>query len=195
MRTVLPEFGIVTGIDISTLALEYCRKRSLQRLTQASVSAIPFPSESFDLVTSFDVLYERAVGSEERAMQEFSRVLTPGGCVLIRLPAYDWLRGRHDLVVHTRQRYTLGQVKRLLSSAGFRVKAASYANMLLFLPALIKRLGERLVPAGSPHSDLEIQVGKWNNFLHSILSLEARFIPSAGLPFGLSVIALGQKIP
>ncbi len=195
MKSVLPEFGVVTGFDISTLALEYCRKRSLPQLTQASVSAIPFPSESFDLVTSFDVLYERAVTSEDQALQEFARVLTPGGCVLIRLPAYDWLRGRHDQVVHTRRRYSLGQVKKVLSGAGFRVIAASYANMLLFLPALVKRLGERLVPAGRPHSDLEIPAGKWNAILHSILSLEARCVPSPGLPFGLSVIALGQKKP
>jgi hypothetical protein len=67
--------------------------------------------------------------------------------------------------------------------------------MLLFFPAMVKRLGERIAPGKSRHSDLEIPVGKWNGLLRSILSMEARYISSPGLPFGLSVIAVGQKIP
>jgi SAM-dependent methyltransferase len=195
MATILTEFGYVTGFDISSLGLEYCRKRNLKHLAQASVCKIPFPSECFDLVTSLDVLYEQGVINDEQAMKELYRVLTPGGTLLVRLPAYDWLRGRHDRVIHTRQRYGLGEVKKLLSSCGFRVQIASHANMLLFFPAMVKRLGERIAPGKSRHSDLEIPVGKWNGLLRSILSMEARYISSPGLPFGLSVIAVGQKIP
>lgn len=194
MASFLGDFGDVTGIDVSPRALFYCRKRSLQALSQASVTAIPFPAGSFDLVTSFDVLYERSVDNDGHALGEFFRVLSPGGCLLLRLPAYDWLRGQHDQVVHTRQRYTMTQVKHLLSVNGFKVRMASYANMLLFLPAMVKRLGEQFLPPGIAHSDLEMPVGRLNNFLCSILSSEARFISFPGLPFGLSVFALGQKV-
>jgi SAM-dependent methyltransferase len=193
MASFLADFGNVTGIDVSPRALFYCRKRSLRALSQASVIAIPFAAGSFDLVTSFDVLYERSVDNDGQAFGEFFRVLSPGGCLLLRLPAYDWLRGQHDQVVHTGHRYTLGQVKHLLSVNGFKVRMASYANMLLFIPAMVKRLGEQFLPPGIAHSDLEIKVGRLNNFLCSILSSEARFISSPGLPFGLSVFAMGQK--
>jgi len=194
LKSILADYGSVTGFDISRLALEFCQKRSLRRLAQASVEAIPFPARCFDLVTCLDVLYEQAVRSDRQALAEFARVLTPGGYVLLRLPAYDWLRGQHDRIVHTQQRYTKGQVIRLLSGSGFRVHLASYANMTLFLPILVKRLGERLVLHGALRSDLEVPLGPLNGLLRVILSSEVSLISRPGLPFGLSVIALGQKV-
>jgi SAM-dependent methyltransferase len=194
MASILADYGTVTGFDISSLALDYCKKRCLRQILQASVTAIPFPESSFDLVTSFDVLYEQAVESDERSLVEFSRVLTPRGYLLLRLPAYNWLRGQHDQVIHTQRRYTLGQVKLLLNGSGFQIRMASYANMILFLPALIKRLSERLTQVGNARSDLELPIGKLNDLLRFILSSEAHLISCPGFPFGLSVIALGQKI-
>jgi SAM-dependent methyltransferase len=89
MSTYLADYGIVTGFDVSPLALRLCRARNLAPLALASVMGIPFQSDSFDLVTSFDVLYERAVIKDSAAMNEFFRVLHPGGFLLLRLPAYD----------------------------------------------------------------------------------------------------------
>ncbi|NCP86684.1 MAG: hypothetical protein CO094_00785 [Anaerolineae bacterium CG_4_9_14_3_um_filter_57_17] len=96
MSTYLAEYGNVTGMDFSPLALKGCQTRNLSWLAQASVTAVPFSAESFDLITSFDVLYERAVASDTLALTEFFRVLRPGGLLLLRLPAYNWLRGQHD---------------------------------------------------------------------------------------------------
>ena len=58
----LGPFGTVTGCDLSALALRYCRKRGLSRLGQATIGSLPFADECFDLVTSIEVLYHRAVG-------------------------------------------------------------------------------------------------------------------------------------
>jgi SAM-dependent methyltransferase len=193
MASFLADYGTVTGFDLSSRALHFCRKRHLSRLARASVEAIPFPDRSFDLVTSFDVLYERGVGDDSRALGELARVLAPGGHLLLRLPAYDWLRGGHDRVIHTARRYTAGRVRNLLEAGGFRVRALSYANTLLFPAALVKRWGERVRPSRSPRSDLEIRPGLLNGSLRLILSAEAPFAARGCLPFGLSVVALGQR--
>ncbi|MBI3150518.1 MAG: class I SAM-dependent methyltransferase, partial [Chloroflexi bacterium] len=79
MTTYLAEYGKVTGVDLYPQALEFCRKRHAPRLACASVLNLPFAPASFDLVTSFDVLYERGVSSETTALKEFFRVLTPSG--------------------------------------------------------------------------------------------------------------------
>src|SRR5262245_12182683 len=89
----LLEFGCVTGVDFSTEALGYATSRGLHRLVQGSVEQLPFPAATFDVVTSFGVIYHRAVVDERRALAEFRRVLRPGGFALVRLPAFDWLRG------------------------------------------------------------------------------------------------------
>ena len=75
MTTYLAEYGNVTGVDLYPQALEFCRKRNAPRLARASVLNLPFAPASFDMVTSFDVLYERAVSSEVTALKEFFRIL------------------------------------------------------------------------------------------------------------------------
>jgi SAM-dependent methyltransferase len=191
--TFLADYGTVTGIDIHPLALKFSRKRNLSRLACASVSALPFDSSQFDLITSFDVLYERAVADDLAALREFVRVLVPGGRVFLRLPAYDWLRGQHDKVVHTNKRYTANRVEHLLAESGLSVERVSFANMFLFPVALLKRLGERLFPIGEENSDLDLNIGLLNGILLKILSSEAPLVATRGLPFGLSVVAVARK--
>jgi ubiquinone/menaquinone biosynthesis C-methylase UbiE len=195
MSTYLSDYGKVTGIDISSIALNFCSERNLTSLALASVMEIPFQSDSFNLVTSFDVLYERAVTSDLAALTEFFRVLRPGGFVLLRLPAYNWLRGQHDVTIHTARRYTAPLVSKQLKASGFRVLHISYANTLLFPLAAAKRLLEHIWPPAPNSSDLSVNAGRLNGFFKNILSSEAFPAARIGLPFGLSVIALGQKPP
>jgi len=190
----LSRFGRVAGIDFSPLALDFCRERNLARLGQASVTALPFAGASFDLVTSFDVLYHRAVGDPADALAEFHRVLRPGGRVLLRLPAYDRLRGRHDDVIHTARRFTAASLSDSLCEAGFVVERLTYANALLFPPAAAKRLLEPLLPHGDPeHSDVAPNPPWLDAALTAVLSAEARWLRRRNLPFGLTVVGLGRK--
>ena len=193
MSTYLAGYGSVTGFDISPLALRWCQARNLTRLARASVTEVPFRSDSFDLVTSFDVLYEQAVIKDSLAMNEFFRVLKPGGFLMLRLPAYNWLRGHHDVTIHTARRYTTNEVTRLLAESGFRTARISYANTILFPLALAKRLSERIWPPAPDSSDLSVNFGVFNGLFKLILCSEAPLVTRMGLPFGLSVLALGQK--
>ncbi len=194
MSKYLGDYGKVSGIDISRIALEFCSLRQIQNLANASVEALPFASGSFDLVTSFDVLYEQDVSNDSLVIKEFSRVLIHGGHLLLRVPAYDWLRGKHDRTVHTARRYTTRQVTSLLQDNGFLLERVSYANMFLFPPALIKRTMENIMPAKDGRSDLNLEMGRANGLLKAILSSEAPLVVRYGLPFGLSVFAIARKI-
>ncbi len=193
MATCLAVYGRVTGVDISPLALDFCRLRKTGALIRASVMRLPFASGTFDLITSFDVLYACSVPDDAGALAELARLLARGGRLLLRLPAYDWLRGRHDAAVDTARRYTRSRVAELLGCSGLAVELLSYANMFLFPAALAKRTAERLLPSRRAGSDLEYGFGPANGFLRSILALEAPLVARRGLPFGLSVFALGRK--
>lgn len=191
MAGYLQRFGSVAGIDVADEALRGCRRRDLRCLAQASVERLPFAGESFDLLTSFDVLYHKAVVNDRQALREFHRVLKPGGMLLLRVPAYDWLRGGHDVAVHTRHRYSRGELVRKLSAAGFRVRRTSYADSLLFPAAALKRLLEG--GKGHSHGDLELPSPLVNRALLGVLSLESALLPAVSLPWGLSVMAVGEK--
>src|SRR5579862_7424046 len=53
---LLAHYGVPYGFDLSEVGLYIGRELGRNRLVRASVVAAPFPSGTFDLVTSFDVL-------------------------------------------------------------------------------------------------------------------------------------------
>ncbi|MBV8083208.1 MAG: class I SAM-dependent methyltransferase [Chloroflexi bacterium] len=190
----LREFGDVYGSDLHQEALGPAASRGLDaRLAQASVERLPFASGSFDLVTSFEVLYHLGVGSDAAALAEFRRVLRPCGLLLLRLPGHDWLRGQHDRLVHTKRRYTVAEVRAKLIRAGFRVEYATWANSALFLPAAAKRLLDGVRPAHSEEPDLWMPPAIVNSLLTQVVAFEglafSRRIP---LPMGLSALVLAR---
>ena len=174
-------------------ALEWAGRRGIGQRCQATVTALPLASECFDSVSSLDVVYHQAVGSDLAALREFYRVLRPGGRLLIQVPAYDWLRSRHDDEVGTRERYSAAVLKDRLQLAGFAVERLTYANGLLLGAAVLWRLTERFTPAG-PARDLSIPPAPINRLAVAVLDLERRWIAAGHrLPFGLSVIATARR--
>jgi ubiquinone/menaquinone biosynthesis C-methylase UbiE len=186
----LAAFGVVTGVDMSEDALTFAATRGLRRLVRGTVQQLPFPSQSFDVVTSFDVIYHRAVGDVVGALTEFHRVLRPGGIALVRVPAFDWLRGAHDVAVHTERRFTVGELRDAMTKAGFGIAYANYGNALLFPLAIAKRSLERILPY-SP-GDLSVPPAPLNFVLEQALVAEAPVAARVGLPAGLSAIVVGR---
>jgi len=192
----LQRFGEVVGIDLAWEALGPAAGRGLGgHLARASIEHLPFGPATFDAVTSFEVIYHLGVSSDLAAFGELRRVLKPGGLLLVRVPAHDWLRGAHDRLVHTRHRYTRGELATKLQQAGFVLQQLSWANTLLFPPAVAKRLLERAdgqAPAtGEP--DLWQPPGPVNALLEGAVAVEALAIPrGVALPFGLSVLAVAR---
>ncbi len=195
MTSYLTRYGQVTGFDFAQEAVHFSRQRGVTRLARASVMEIPFADHSFDLVVSFDVLCVRGVPDDVQALREIRRVLVPGGRVLLRLPAYNWLRGHHDVAVHIRHRYNKRDIVQRFQEAGLQVEHLSYANTLLFPLALLKRTAEKMWPSREVRSDLTLHPGPLNGLFRRILAAEAPIVAGPGLPFGLSLIAVGRSYP
>lgn len=187
----LMRYGHVTGIDLSEDALSYCRKRRLERVVGGSIEALPFADASFDLITTFDVLYHQRVMNEQRALGEFRRVLRPGGSLLVRVPALQSLYGRHDVAVQTRHRYRRGEVVAALTGTGFIVEHATYANTLLLPVVLGKRLAERWTEEAP--SDLDATPRWLDAIFGNALRIEAALIRRLSLPYGVSVTAIARR--
>jgi SAM-dependent methyltransferase len=185
----LSAYGQVTGIDLHPLAIRYSAQVS-RRLSQASVQALPFCDQSFDLVTSFEVLYHLAVSDDCLALAEMARVLRPGGWLLVRVPAHDWMRGAHDRLVHTRHRYGRAELERKLLEAGFRLSRLTGVGVSLLLPAIVRRAVQR---GQGAKSDVVVPPPALNSLLLAVLRAEGRWLNRFDLPAGLSLLALAQK--
>jgi SAM-dependent methyltransferase len=201
----LTRYGRVVGVDLAWEALQPARDRGLDgRLARGDVQRLPFRDASFDAATSFEVVYHLGVASDAAALAELRRVLKPAGLLLLRVPAHDWLRGAHDRLVHTRHRYSPGEVRTKLGQAGFRVEQLAWANSLLFPAAAAKRLLlERAPPNGaaeptSPEPaepDLWQPPGVLNATLESLVAAEGLALARGfSFPFGLSVLAVARAV-
>src|SRR5713101_6491299 len=112
----LGQFGRVYGCDLSETGLRLAREAGRSGLVRATVAAAPFPSESFDLVTSFDVLYSLGPSDERAAVAEMYRLLRPGGFAIVNVAAMNSLTGAHSVLSRERRRYSRGSLSQLLTS-------------------------------------------------------------------------------
>jgi SAM-dependent methyltransferase len=182
--------GRPVGIDVSEEALRFCRSRGVTA-ARAGLERLPFPDACFDWVTSFDVLYHRGVTDDRAAARELARVIRPGGLLLVRVPALKALWGAHDEAVHSRHRYTRGEVVDLLRGAGLELVRATYANTLLLPLIAARRTLDRLT--GRHGSDVGFLPAPLEWAFGGALRLEAWLLRRFSFPLGASVVALGRK--
>ena len=189
----LEQFGQVTSFDFEARAAEMFASRQPGRILVASTDAIPFADQSFDIVTSFDVVCQLESPGDEVALAELARVLKPGGGLILRVPAFQALYGPHDVTLHTKHRYSTAEMAAKLESAGLRVVHTTYANTILFPVAAVRRTLARIRGKKAEESDVRAVPEPLNKLLTAVLSAEAQILKRSSLPFGLSVIALAKK--
>lgn len=87
----------VTGIDVSTKALEMARTSSTKHGLESEFIAgnichLPFSDNSFDAVLCYGVLQHLLLKERELAISEFGRILTKGGQLFIEVFGKDDMR-------------------------------------------------------------------------------------------------------
>lgn len=182
------------SMDLAAAGLRYAQGRGLRGLTQGDIRWLPFASGSFGALLVLDVIAHLEPGEETAALGEFARVLKPGGLLVLRASAFDWLRSRHSEFVNERQRYTASTLLPALRGAGFEPSRHTYANALLLPVSLFKfRVWEPLTKA-APSSGLEALPQALNGALEAVLMAEAAMIRAgARFPVGQSLWVIARK--
>jgi ubiquinone/menaquinone biosynthesis C-methylase UbiE len=129
------------GLDILFRKLRFL-KPNHEKLVQASTLALPFKSESFDVVINSQVIEH--VPADPKIMNEMWRVLRPGGTLILGTPDYgrwswvalEWMYGKvleggyaHEHITH----YTRQSLAELIKAGGFEVldcKYVGYSEMI-----------------------------------------------------------------
>ena len=134
------------------------------------------------------MLYHAAV-DQSAALAEMARVLRPGGALVLNLPAFNALRGSHDVAVCGARRYTACHVRELLRGHSLEVEMIHYWNAWLFLPLLLRRR----MSQGAEGSDLKPML-PWLNAMAGLVGRwDAAFCRWSRLPFGTSIFAVATK--
>jgi SAM-dependent methyltransferase len=192
----LGQFGRVYGCDLSETGLRLAREAGRGGLVRANVAAAPFPSESFDLVTSFDVLYSLGPSDEGAAVSEMYRLLRPGGFAIVNVAAMKSLTGDHSVLSRERRRYSRGSLSQLLTSQGFTVVRLTYTNAILFLPMAVVRAIQRrrgLSSESEAQREFAVPGAPINALLTALLLVESLWLRLFDEPFGSSLLCLARR--
>jgi SAM-dependent methyltransferase len=191
---LLRPYGRTVGFDLSEAGLARARAGGLTVL-RADVTRIPLASDTFDVVTSFDVL--QCVDADVAALREMARIVRPGGVVVVTLAALDSLSGDHAEVWQERRRYTPAAARRLVEAAGLRAERVSFVFASIYpLVAsvrLVQRLTRRFRDAPRPDADIAVPIGPVNLLLTALVSAEAALVRHVPMPIGSSLLVVARK--
>jgi SAM-dependent methyltransferase len=180
------------GSDISHEALSFCRERNIGGLLACSADAIALRNESVDMVTALDVLEH--VREDLPALREINRILTPGGKLIVIVPAYGFLWSEHDEALHHYRRYVARELRAKLTASNFEIERSTYFISGLFFPILFFRLWQGLRRTSIEASVSYRMPPLWvNRMLVWWLDVERSLLDHLNLPFGVSLIVVGRK--
>jgi len=193
---LLARFGPSYGFDLSEAGLRIGRNAGRTRLARAAVTAVPFPAASFDIVTSFDVLYSLPDADEQKAITEMFRVLKPGGFALVNVAAMNVLRGDHSVLSREIRRYSRGDLRARLEAAGFGIVRLTYTNFTLFLPLALSRTLQRrrgLRNEADAKHEIAVPLAPVNAALSAVMWAESMWLRLFNAPVGSSLLCLARK--
>ncbi len=100
---MLERHGNLSAIEMDDFARNFTEQHSgISVLDGWLPDNLPFNKKSFDLVCMFDVLEH--VEEDSASLIKLREILKPNATLLITVPAYQWLFGRHDEILHHHRR-------------------------------------------------------------------------------------------
>jgi SAM-dependent methyltransferase len=183
-------FENVTGLDVSRESARICQTQGLGPVRIGDVTALPFEDDRFDFIVAAEVLEH--VDRDDLALAELTRVLSPGGRMLVTVPAFPSLWGWADEEGEHKRRYRLGPLKAMIAAAGLTPLLAYHYNFLLFGPIWLARRVLGLFQGGAR---TENQTGVWgvNAVLKAVFMLDVWLARLIHPPFGASILVVVQK--
>ena len=182
--------GECWGIDSSSDAISFCKKRGITKAIKGSIEKIPFSKQSFNIITALDVLEHV---NDLKSLKEIYRVLKTNGVIIITVPAFPKLWSRWDEVLHHKRRYTKKSLERILQENSFRILKISYVYSFLVLPVFLIRLIKQFFFKDYYPSDFKLSSPLVNSLLSFVCRFEKSFVTRATIPVGTSLIAIARK--
>lgn len=187
---MLKKYGNVSAMELDEFASEYAAHTTDVDVRRGWLpDNIPY-NERFDLICMFDVLEH--IQDDKKALMKIASLLKPAGTLIITVPAYSWLYGAHDKMLHHFRRYSKNTLNETINYSDLKVLKSSYFNTLLFPLVILARLTDMLknsdesIGYSTPNSIV-------NHLFYRVFSIETILVNKTNLPFGASIVAVCRK--
>lgn len=187
--SMLGQFGNVDALEVDDVARGLAEERLGHKVLSSPLPELSsVPDNRYDMVAALDVIEH--IPDDKSALEGISRVLKPGGKLVMTVPAHQWMWSAHDVVNHHQRRYSKRALQQLIEGSPLKLEAIGYLNSLLFPLALAERLASKLT--GREEANLAPPAAPVNYALERIFAAERGVIGRFPLPPGLSLFAVAS---
>jgi ubiquinone/menaquinone biosynthesis C-methylase UbiE len=184
----------VVAIDDFEASLQLLNTRlGKDCVMKGSCAALPLADQSVDVLTALDVLEH--VLDDQTSMNEFLRVLRPGGIAVITVPALMALWSDWDVTLRHHRRYNAAKLRKIIPP-GFDILHLNYINVAVlpavFLVRKFRAIKQRLGFKSVARSEDQIPSVWLNRFLQwQFVRLACQ--KTIYFPAGVGLIAVLRK--
>ncbi len=203
---VLLDCGAGTGLFAKEME-EYCRVLVLddhedslrllrlrfqrEQVVMFGPRGIPLPDASLQYLTALDVLEH--IEKDSDAVDQFSRLLQPGGVMVVTVPASKSLWSDWDEALHHYRRYDRDELRALFPERDWELVHLNYTNVPVFPVVWLVRRCRRWLPGMIQTQRAEDRVPP--RLINAFLRMQLVWLSklSIPLPFGVSLLLVARR--
>ena len=198
MLDSLVEYGNVSGMDMESEAVDYCKENAIKKGNNIDVrkgslpNEVPFDKETFDYIFALDVIEH--VKNDVRALMKLYSLLKPSGKLILTVPALMNMWSYNDELNHHFRRYEKKELLNKVKRAHFKIIKCSFYNSYLFVPAWIVRKIKNGLKIETTDVSNNTKNGYSNRILKWIFTNEKNRLRKGEFKRGVSLIIVCEKM-
>jgi 2-polyprenyl-3-methyl-5-hydroxy-6-metoxy-1,4-benzoquinol methylase len=178
-KTLLDNGYEVVAIDNDWRAVGIAKKKGVIGLV-ADINDWK-TDEKFDCVILGDVLEH--INDDKSTMRKVHALLKSNGCIVVNVPSYQFLFGKHDIALGHKRRYSNDELKNKLEDSGFKIEYLRHWNLLTLPIAIVTKISKK----DYPHE--RVSKSLLSKLLERMLLAESK----SNYSFGLSILCKARK--
>ena len=179
-KALLEKGYSVVAIDNDWKAVEIAKKKGIMAFV-ADINDWK-TDEKFDCIILGDVLEH--IEDDKSAMRKVHAMLKPNGCIVVNVPSYQFLFGKHDVALGHKRRYSDNELKNKLKDSGFKIEYLRHWNLLALPITILTKISKK----DYPHERVS-NITILSKLLERMLLAESKI----NYLFGISILCKARK--
>jgi 2-polyprenyl-3-methyl-5-hydroxy-6-metoxy-1,4-benzoquinol methylase len=179
-KTLLDNGYEVMAIDNDWKAIEIAKKKGIMGFV-ADINDWK-TDKKFDCIILGDVLEH--IEDDKSTMRKVHAMLKPKGCIIVNVPSYQFLFGKHDIALGHKRRYSDNELKNKLKDSGFKIEYLRHWNLLALPITVVTKISKK----DYPHERVS-NITVLSKLLERMLLAESKL----NYLFGISILCKARK--